>query len=203
MQEITQPTLQNEAPSARVNQSMPARVNEFKYPEERKAPVQYNLTPSKINPLILVLLIIIFLLGLGIILWKFVFGENVDFLNAFRAAPSPTQTIVVVTPSIAPPKEYVEGLVLVAFKDDLTFRQAINYLDSLGFKYENQYVYQKDGKSYIRRTGGQDSLYTLEEKIGEYGFFKVFVPVGKEKYWMSKIKENTIIKYVELSAYAH
>jgi hypothetical protein len=102
MQENTQPVLQNESPNMQVNQSMPVRENAFRYPEQQKAAVQFNLTPPKINPLILILLIIIFLLGLGIILWKFVFGSNVDFLNAFRAAPSPTPTIVAITPTATP-----------------------------------------------------------------------------------------------------
>lgn len=104
MQENTPPTLQNQSPTVPVNSPVPARANEFKYPEQKKAPVQFNLTPPKIKPLILVLLIIIFLLGLAIVLWKFVFGENTDFLSKFRAAPSPTPTptMVVVAPTAMP-----------------------------------------------------------------------------------------------------
>lgn len=102
MQENTPPIPPSEPQLNQVNNPVPERVNAFNYPEQRKTPVQFNLAQHKINPLILILLIVIFLLGLGIILWKFVFNENVEFLNAFRAAPSPTPTTVVAMPTVTP-----------------------------------------------------------------------------------------------------
>ncbi len=106
MQENIEPAVQNEPLNTQINIPMPAsttsvvRENAFKYPEEQKAPVQFSSNSHKINPLILILFIIIFLLGLGIVLWKFVFGSNVDFLNALRTAPSPT--VAIVPPSATP-----------------------------------------------------------------------------------------------------
>lgn len=72
---------QNESPNMQASQSVPVRENAFRYPEQKKAAAQFNLAPPKIKPLMLILLIIIFLLGLAIVLWKFVFGSNIDFLT--------------------------------------------------------------------------------------------------------------------------
>jgi len=78
-------------------------------------------------------------------------------------------------------KDYVEGQILVGFKEDVTREQAEELIDSYGLSYESIF------------TGPNAWIDPLLKSM------KVYVPNGKEQEWIKLFEKEALVDYAELN----